>query len=428
MKVFRTDFVRVSAWSSVSTFIKMLTSFISIKVVSSIIGPSGLALVGQFLNSITIFNVVSLGGISQGVTKYVAEYTDRPDLQKRVISTSLRIVFIATFLVSVFIVTLSKPIGLFIFKTTEHTSVIILLGVTIFLYSFNTLILSILNGFKEFKKYLKINMIVSLLGLASSVILVYILGLYGALLNCVVSQSVVMIVTFFFIRKDARITADLFRSKELDNGIVKKLAIFSIMAFSSSVFAPLSQIFIRNNVTEILSLDNAGLWEAMNRVSAMYLLFITTSISTFYLPRLAELRDNYLVKLEIFNTAKIVLPILALICISIYFLRDLVILILFSKTFTSMRDLFAAQMLGDFFKISSWLLACLFWAKARIKPFIATEIIFNLTAILFTSIFVKTWGLQGTAIAYALNYFIYLLVMIWIFKDIVFTKNRGQIT
>src|SRR6476620_95588 len=260
LKIFRTDFVKVSAWSSVSTFLKMLTSFISIKVVSSIIGPSGLALVGQFLNSITIVNAASLGGISQGVTKYVAEYSGQPDLQKKVISTSFRIVLFATFFVSVFIIGFSHYIGLYIFKTTEYTSVIILLGVTIFLYSLNTLVLAILNGFKEFKKFIEINMIVSIVGLESSVILVYTLGLYGALLNCVVSQSVVMLVNFFFLSHNNRIGAYFFQNMNLDKNVVRKLAIFSIMAFSSSVFAPLSQILIRNNVTESLSLDSAGLW------------------------------------------------------------------------------------------------------------------------------------------------------------------------
>src|SRR5881409_3653242 len=110
VKTLRTDFVKVSAWSSVSTIIKMLTSFVSIKVVSRIIGPSGLALVGQFLNVITILNAISIGGISQGVTKYVAEYSDRPDLQKRVIGHAFRIVMVCTLLISTLVILFSRSL------------------------------------------------------------------------------------------------------------------------------------------------------------------------------------------------------------------------------------------------------------------------------------------------------------------------------
>ena len=56
--------------------IKMATSFVSIKVISGIIGPAGIAMVGQFMNTITIVNGVATGSINLGVTKYIAEHYD----------------------------------------------------------------------------------------------------------------------------------------------------------------------------------------------------------------------------------------------------------------------------------------------------------------------------------------------------------------
>ncbi len=200
------------------------------------------------------------------------------------------------------------------------------------------------------------------------------------------------------------------------------------MALTSSLFSPLSQITIRNFITKDLSLESAGIWEAMNRVSGMYLLFVTTSIATFYLPRLSELKESFSLKEEIVKTAKILLPVLALTCFIIFISRDLVISILFTKEFSEMRYLFPLQMAGDFFKISSWLLACLFWAKAMVKPFILTEAIFGITSVLFTMFFVSNFGLEGSAYAYALNYFIYMLTMLWIFRKILSSGSLAKVS
>ena len=71
------DIVRVFSFTAVATLVKMLTGLISVKVVASIIGPAGVALVGQLNNFTSIAMTVSSGGINSGITKYIAEYKER---------------------------------------------------------------------------------------------------------------------------------------------------------------------------------------------------------------------------------------------------------------------------------------------------------------------------------------------------------------
>jgi PST family polysaccharide transporter len=416
-KVLQTDFVKVSAWSSLSTLIKMIASFVSIKIVSHIIGPPGLALVGQFLNSITILGSLSIGGISQGVTKYVAEYYESPNLQKVVIGNALRIVIVCTAIVSIVVIVFARTLSVYIFNTDQYKSLVVLLGLTLGFYSINTILIAVLNGFKSFRKYILINISISVAGLLLSVLLVVYLGVYGALLNCILTQSVVLVITFFFIYKEPWVKT-LFEKVQPDWNIIRKLGRFSLMALASTLFLPFSQIIIRNYIADHISLNSAGLWEAMNRVSGMYLLFVTISIATYYLPRLSEINEAILLRYEIVKTSRIVLPLLAVACVLIYICRDLIIHVLFRHDFLDMRNLFGAQMAGDFFKISSWMLAYLFWAKGMVKTFILTEGLFSLSLILFTIYGLNTFGLEGSAYAYALNYFLYLLTMLWIFKKV----------
>ncbi|HEY0897041.1 MAG TPA: oligosaccharide flippase family protein, partial [Sphingobacteriaceae bacterium] len=69
------EMVKVFSLTAVSTLVKMLTGFISVKIISTLIGPAGVALLGQLTNFSTIFLTFSNGGINNGVTKYIAEYS-----------------------------------------------------------------------------------------------------------------------------------------------------------------------------------------------------------------------------------------------------------------------------------------------------------------------------------------------------------------
>lgn len=419
--VLRTDFVIVSSWSAVSTLIKMITSFVSIKVVSALIGPSGIAMVGQFMNTITIVNGFATGSISQGVTKYIAEHYDDPALQKKVISNASFITLLCTAVTSLVVILFSSSIGEKVFKTPAYNELVLFFGITLFLYTLNTLIVSILNGFKSFRKFILVNIITSIAALAISVLLVVFWDVYGALLNCVISQSVIIFITVFFVFKESWFRT-IFSKLSFDKAIAVKLLKFSLMLLTTSVLTPYSQILVRDYISTNISIDTAGFWEGMNRLSAMYLMFITTSISIYYLPRLSEIREPALLQQEIIKTGKIVLPFLAAACIVIYLLRYFVIRIVFSAEFLPMQELFAAQMVGDFFKIASWMIAYLFWAKAMTRLYIMTEIVFSTSFVLLSIYGVKNYGLMGSSMGYAANYILYFLVMLLLFRNIIRKK------
>src|SRR5690606_37816430 len=139
----------------------------------------------------------------------------------------------------------------------------------------------------------------------------------------------------------------------------------------------------------------------MNRFSSMYLAVSTTSIATYYLPRLAEIKDNNLVRQEVIKTAKIVLPVLAIGCFLIFLTRDLLIAVIFSEKFSTMKVLFPAQLTGDFLKIASWLIAFLFFAKGEAMKFVFAEVLGNFILVISSIIFVNQFGLVGSSYAYS---------------------------
>lgn len=190
------------------------------------------------------------------------------------------------------------------------------------------------------------------------------------------------------------------------------------MTFVSASLLPISQMLLRGYVISEISATEAGWWEAMNRISNMYLMVITTSFSVYYLPQLSELTDKKELRNEIFRSYKVIIPCLLAGLAIVYLLRHFVIRLLFTPEFLPMENLFIWQLGGDFFKITSWLLAYLMVAKAMTKWYITTEIGFTLLFVALGFIFMRVNGVMGITQAYFINYIAYLLMMIFIFRKL----------
>ncbi len=147
-------------------------------------------------------------------------------------------------------------------------------------------------------------------------------------------------------------------------------------------------------------------------ISSMYLMIVTTTLSIYYLPKLSELTKKSDIRQELISGYKIIMPIVIIMALIIYFLQDFIIWLLFTEEFTPMKELFMWQLIGDVIKLASWLLAYLMLAKAMTKTFISTEIIFSVSFVVLSIWFVNNYGLVGMSYAFALNYFVYLIIVI----------------
>lgn len=413
----KVDIIRVFSFTAISTLVKMLTGFITIKVVAVIIGPSGVALLGQLNNFSSIIMTAASGGINNGITKYVAEYRYSPSKVRLFLSMALYITIILSILIGLVLIVFATYFSRIILLNQSYSFVFTLFGLTLMFFSLNGYFMSILNGYKEFKKYVNISIVTSIIGLFFSVSLVWFWQLKGALVSAVTYQSIVFFVTLIMISKSPWFSFNNYNAR-FSSLILKKYLGYSLMTLITVATVPVSQLFIRSYVIAHLSVVEAGWWEAMNRISGMYLMVITSSFGVYYLPRLAEIKDKQELRKEIFTAYKIIVPVLIVGFSGIYLFRDFIIRILFTSEFYPMRDLFAWQLIGDLFKICSWLLAFLMIAKSMIRIFVITEVIFSAIFVLLSIILVK-FSLVGVNQAYMITYFAYLFFMIFYFKDLI---------
>ena len=420
-RTLKADIVKVFSFTAMSTVVKMLTGLISVKVVASIIGPSGVALVGQLNNFATIAMSLASGGINNGITKYVAEYKEDKERIKDCLSTALQITAVCSLLVGTFLILFNSYLSKVILLSPDYNYVFIIFGFTLLLYALNLMLISILNGFKEFKRYVRINIANSVIGLIFTLSFVSVLRLPGALISAVTYQSIMFFITLWMMRKLPWFTWGNFKRK-INGTLSRKYMHYTLMALTTAATVPVSQMLLRGYVISEISPVEAGWWEGMNRISHMYLMVITSSFSVYYLPRLSELKDSVEIKREIVKAYKVIVPMLLVAFTLVYLLRTVMIRILFTPEFLPMENLFFWQLTGDFFKICSWLLSFLLVAKSMTKAFVSTEVLFSLNFVILGFLFMRMNGVVGINQAYLVNYVVYLICMVFIFRRILYVK------
>lgn len=402
--------IKTSLLNGIAVVIKMLTMLGLNKILAIYVGPAGYAAIGNFQNAAQMITTFASGAINTGVVKYTAEYHDDEEKQRQVWRTAGTIAVLGSVITGIGVAVFSKQIAQWFLQDESYNTVFIWFSVTLVFFIFNTLLLAILNGKKEIHRYIIANIAGSLFALAVTSVLAVQFGLHGALTALAIHPSFAFVVTLYLCYK-----ADWFKFSylfgRLDKQVVLNLSKYTAMALTSAACVPVSHILIRTHLADTLGMDAAGYWEAMWRLSAAYLMLVTTTLSLYYLPKLSELKDPKEIKAEILQGYKIILPVAAACGLVIYLLRDFIIGVLFTSDFIPMRDLFAWQMVGDTLKIGSWILAYLMLGKAMMKLFIASEIVFAAGFYGWTYFLTGMYGLEGVTIAHAINYVIYWVVM-----------------
>ncbi|WP_179992919.1 MULTISPECIES: O-antigen translocase [unclassified Acinetobacter] len=409
---------RTSVLNGVAVLIKTITMFVLNKILAVYLGPTGYAAIGQFQNFIQMVTTFAGSAINTAVVKYTAEYHEDETKQRAVWKTAGSIVFLFSFVFAILILIFQKQLALYIFQSLKYQTIFIWFAIFLIFFNFNTLFLAILNGKKEILKLVLANIAGSLFALVITGVLAIKLQLYGALIALSIYQSIAFVVTLILCHR-----TDWFEFSSLlgkiDRGITKKFASFILMALVSAICVPLSQMLIRTYLTQEFSLAYAGYWEAMIRLSTVYLLLVTTTLGVYYLPRLSELNAIDEIKKEVYLGYKFIFPLAVLGGICVFILRDWIINLLFSPSFAPMQDLFLWQMMGDALKIGSWILAYLMLSKAMTKLYICTEIIFTVSLIALTYICTQVFGFEGVSIAHLINYGLYWIVIsLFIFKQL----------
>jgi len=410
------DLVKISVLNAGLIFLRVVLSFILSKFLALMVGPSGLALIGQLTNAIQAMVTTGTLASNQAVTKYSAEYKNEPDKYFGFVISTLKAVLIASFLIGSFSFIFAEWLSYKVFDTNEYSNIFRIFALNISLFALNGLLLALINGKKLFREYVIVNVIVSIVSTGLTIGLIWFFGIFGGLVSYATAQSVVLLFTLYIVRKEVFVLISKFNKYKLDPKWIKLLLAFSLMTFVSMFLAPISKLFVRNEIIENISLNAAGIWEGMNKITSLFLMLFTSTIPIYYLPRLSELKTTKLLRKEVFLSFKIVVPVVFFAALVVYFLRYYVVMIALSTEFLQMTELFGVQLFGDVLRVISLVFSFALVAKAKVKQFVYVEIIAVTIYMISAHFMVQRFGLIGSIWAYTLCYGVYALLSYLLFQ------------
>lgn len=415
------NFLKTSFYSAIGTSVNLIVKLITNKFVAVYLSTSGMFLIGQLKDFLKITNVISNFGTLNGTVTYTALHKENDVELKNLLSTSFKIHLYFSLLVFAVTIIFNKSLSQYLFSSTEYATFLIVLAFSLVSISIHTLFMSILNGLKRIKLYILINIISTVLSAIVLIILILKFNIIGAFYAFAIGQILTFLVSLILIR-----IYSPFQLNSLFAGFnasyFKKLSKFSLMALAGPICMIAATFFVRYFLASEFDKNHAGSWEGMWRISAMYLLFLTTTFKFYLIPTFSSLSGAALKK-EVFKVWRFMFPIIVVIAIIIYLLKDFVINILLDKEFFLIGTLIGFHLIGDTIKINGWVLGNILIAKAKTKAFIFFQVEWAFIFALLTYIFVNIYGFIGVSIAYFAAYAIHFILLNIYFRGLLWRKS-----
>ncbi|MFM5168281.1 O-antigen translocase [Aeromonas veronii] len=401
---------KVTAMTGLLTLLKMAMGFVIAKVVAIYTGPTGLAMLGQVQSLVSSLNGIINAPAGSGVVRFTAEYKEHGfDACAPWWRAALQWVLIISAIVIPCGLILADPIAVWLFQDKALAWVVIATICVLPLAAIGTLCNSVINGQQLYRRYVGLGMLSALISGGVMLAMIARYNIQGALLAAAVQTALIGVVMFI-----ANLRQPWFKLRywwgTVDSKARKQIGGYMLMAITSALTVPISLILVRNILIDQVGWDATGQWQAVYKISEVYLGVITMALGTYYLPRLASLHGVDAIVDEIHKTARVIIPIVSIMALGVYLLRDVAISLLFTDEFRSARELFAIQLIGDVIKISSWLYAYPMLSRGATKWFISTEVFSSLFFVSLSYLFISSIGLKGVTFAYLVNYLVYFFI------------------
>ena len=411
---------KVAHLNSATIITKIIAGILTSKAIAIFIGVEGMALIGNLRNFLSAIQSISILGFYNGVVSTIAKYkTDSVNLSKT-LSTAYYLCFFSTVIVAFLCYYNAQYINDLLFSSFYDFAYIIkIMALALPFYALNMMSFSIMNGFSNYKMLLIINIIGQILGLLVTLLLIYQNHIDGALIAAVVAPSLIFLITIVGIVNRKNLMTYI-KTDHISFDVLKSFGPYALMALVTAIALPIISICIRNYLISEIGIQEAGYWEAMNRISSYYLMFITSIITLYILPKFSKIHSKKEFKKEIFGFYKSVMPIFGIGLIALYFLKPLLVSLIFSEEFKPVENLFFWQLLGDFVKVLTLVISYQFLAKKMFAHFIIIEV-FLVVMLYFSSVYlIDEFGVEGAVLGHFLSYLMHYGIVLLTFGTSLF--------
>ncbi|MGR3887566.1 O-antigen translocase [Pseudomonas sp. 1152_12] len=388
---------------------KILVGFCILKLIALYLGVDGLGQLGHFMSLVSIAVLLAGGGISHGIIKYVAEFKNNRFKLHRLFSTSVCYAFSFCLVSFVLMVVFSANISNFVFGQPERSWVIVLLAFAQFVFAFNTLFSGFFNGLGKLKVNSIVQVVANIVVLPVIWWLIAAFGLPGAAIAMLSIFTMPALISLIYLKG-----TPLFRMlkwRKLDVGLGKNFSKFGLMLLVSALMFPVVEIIIRESLIAQVGYAEAGIWQGSIKLSSAYIGFFSVFLASYYMPMVSSTQDKAVIKAQVIKFMLLVMALFLAGASVLYIGRSFFIPMLLSSEFHELESYIIYQLVGDFFKVASYVVGFVVVAKAATKLYIFSEV---LQALLFVgltfSVGREVGGVHGVMYSYMLAYIAFFIV------------------
>jgi PST family polysaccharide transporter len=392
--------------------IRLVVSLFIQRLLAELVGEAGVYKIGQLRSLTQLLTSFTSLGVFNGIVKYVSEHKEDKEQLQKLFSTTFVFTTIGTALTGTVLFFGSTYLSEYLFGSESFAYLIKLWAVIVPFIAIQRVFNGVVNGLSKYKQFAKIELLSYLISATLTVLFLFEYNIDGALVAIAITPFIqVMVMLFIFIKVLREYVQ--FSKLSFKVPLAKSLLAFSLMSFVSTVLLNYVEIDIRSMLANRLTEDDAGTWTAMTFISKNYMVFSGSIFTLYVIPKFAGIFTKSDFKVELFTIYKTLLPIFGIGMILVYIFRDLVIEIIYPG-FTGMAPLFKWQLLGDFIRLASLVLAHQFLAKKMVRNFIFSEV-FSLVLFYGLAYYLSTdYGVEGVVMAHFIRYVLYFLLVFYL--------------
>lgn len=395
--------------------IQIIVSIIKNKVIALILGPVGIGISGMLTSTTSLISAITGFGLhTSSINNFSQAWSNKDEVQIRKVAKIITILTLFTGIIGTFVVIiLSRQLSIWTFGNETYTTAYLVISSIILFDQLSVGKFVILQGSHNYKYIAKLSIIISILGLITSIPLIYYFRLNSIAPIILLSSIINWVITSFYSNKLKIKTAEI-NYIEFISESKKMLLLGSVIAISGIVNTFQILIF-RIYLSHYGSIKDVGLYTAGSAIVTTYIGIILTSMGTDYSPRLAAARSNIKLLIDLINKQiEIVLLIITpLIILFIAFIKEFTIL-LYSSQFIDIISMLKWMVIGMYFRGISWCLSFAQVARNEPKFFFLNELLSNIYALGLSILFYYKYGLTGIGIAFFITYLLYSIQMFFL--------------
>ena len=413
------SFIQSSFWSFITIASRTLSVLVINKIIALQFGPHGITLLAHFQNLISIVITIPSDGINRGVVTYLAgKETTHPQYRLYFLAGIWWQFAVLAVIIPGFLLQRNFFLASF-FRGVDPTEWLYFFFGGLCLLLISIYLQAILLARQALAWYAGLVSFASLCSALLIWVLLQKFALAHLLLLFLFSQGFAAGIAAVLIWKKGwfpRLSGKLMHAAALQD-----IGKFILMALTLLVCSNLVNFYVREQMMQRFDLYQTGLWQAAVKLSDNYTMVFTSFIGMVYYPKLAALVQRPIAfRAFVRSTFFTLVPLVGAGLLVFYGLRRWFILLLFDKDFLPAATLLDYQVLGDFFKMSAWILSYIILAQGKVYFNMLIQVSGAGLYLLLLFWFVHSFGLEGVTMAHCVSFGLFFLFNLLYFRKLVF--------